>query len=682
MRKQNRVIQIADLFCGAGGTSTGAIEAIEMLGNTAQLTAINHWDVAIATHTANHPSSRHLCTSVDDIDPQKLFKEGELDILWASPSCTHHSVARGGKPVNDQSRATAWCVVRWAESLRPNVILVENVPEFRSWGPIGVDGQPLASRKGELFNAWRAAVEACGYQSDCRVFCAADYGDPTTRQRLFVQFVRGRRKIMWPDPTHSNSKEGDLFGKKAPWRTARDHVIDWSLPGKSIYERERPLSDKTMRRIMAGLEKFGLKPFVVPQQSNPTPKGVDEPLGAVVAEGSGPKLCEPMIITMEHGGGVRSAAKPLPTVTTAKGGAMAVAQPFLIPQQSGEDRVRSVDKPLQTVTTESRGIALAQPFLIAQFGEREGQTPRTHDIADPLPTVTAQKGGPALIEPYLVKVAGTEDRRPRSVDEPHPTVTAGGVQLGVAQPFLVKFRGTNDAADVNQPAPTVTASGMHLGLAEPFLVHTAHAGDRAPLDIKNPLPAVAGNRGDVAVIEPFVISAGGPSCPARGVSQPLGTVLTRDHRALVQPSLLPQQSDGALRPVSQPAPTVATSGAIALVEPFLIEYYGNGTPNAIDDPLPTVTCNDRHALVRPIVVINGERYQLDIRFRMLQPHELAKAQGFRHDYKFTGTKTEQVKQIGNAVPRNLARALVLAVLSQTNDISAYLPEEESATTAA
>lgn len=649
-RKPSKPLNIADLFCGAGGTSTGAVEAIELLGHTARLTAINHWDVAIATHTENHPGARHLCTSIDDIDPRKLFADGELDILWASPACTHHSVARGGKPVNDQSRATAWCVVRWAESLRPSVILVENVPEFESWGAIGSDGRPLKTKKGATFLAWKGALESLGYTVDHRVLCAADYGDPTTRRRLFVQAVRGRRRIVWPEKTHSAQATSDLLSATRSWRTARDHVIDWALPGQSIYDRKRPLSEKTMRRIMAGLEKFGLKPFVVPQQTNPVPKGVDEPLGTVVAEGSGPKLVEPFILTMEHGGGIRSANRPIPTVTTAKGGAMAVVQ----------------------------------PFLVASFGEREGQTPRTHDINQPLPTVTAQKGGPGLVtpflvpqqtgedrvrsvdkplqtvttesrgiglaQPFLVKVAGAEDRRPRSVDEPHPTVTAGGIQMGIAQPFLVEMRGTSDqqlantAHGLDKPVGAITAGGIHHGLAQPFLIHTAHAGERAALDTKEPLPAVAGNRGDVALIEP---------------------------------SLLPQQSDGALRPVSEPVPTVATAGAIGLVEPFLIEYYGNGTPNAVTDPLPTVTCNDRHALVRPVVVIDGERYLLDIRFRMLQPHELAKAQGFRDDYKFTGTKTEQVKQIGNAVPRNLARAIVLAVLSQSSDVTAYLPDENA-----
>jgi DNA (cytosine-5)-methyltransferase 1 len=372
-------IAIADLFCGAGGTSAGAVEAISALGYTPKLTAINHWDVAIATHTANHPEARHLCTSLDNINPRHLFGEGELEILWASPECTHHSVARGGKPINDQSRATAWCVVRWAEALRPNIILVENVPEFETWGAIGTNGRPLKSKRGATFIAWVNALESLGYSVDWRVLCAADYGDPTTRRRLFVQCVRGRRKNIWPEPTHAPVAESDMFGSRKAWVPARD-IIDWSVQGKSIYERKRPLSDKTMARIMAGLEKFGLGPFIVPG-----------------------------------------------------------------------------------------------------FGERPTQAPRSHAVDNPL--------------------------------------------------------------------PTVAATG-HVGLAEPF-----------------------------------IMSAGGPECGARPVSQPVGTVLTRDHRALVQPALLPQQQGGVLRPVDQPAPTIATDGAVALVEPFLVEYYGNGDAQSVGTPL-------------------------------------------------------------------------------------------------
>jgi len=174
------------MFCGAGGTSAGATEAIEALGYRAILTAINHWPVAVATHEANHPGARHFCASLDALNPRDLYRDGELDVLWASPECTHHSVARGGKPINDQSRATAWCVVRWADALRPGVILVENVPEFRTWGPIGSDGRPLKSRKEEVFRSWISTLDAIGYKVDHRILVAADYGDPTTRRRLFI----------------------------------------------------------------------------------------------------------------------------------------------------------------------------------------------------------------------------------------------------------------------------------------------------------------------------------------------------------------------------------------------------------------------------------------------------------------------------------------------------------------
>jgi DNA (cytosine-5)-methyltransferase 1 len=497
-------LQIADLFCGAGGTSTGAVEAAEWLGYRAELTAINHWPVAIATHTANHPEARHLCTAIDDVNPRTLYGENELDLLWASPECTHHSVARGGRPINDQSRATAWCVVRWAEAVRPGVILIENVPEFLSWGGICADGRPLKAKKGATFHAWKAALESLGYRVDHRILCAADYGDPTTRKRLFVQAVRGKRRIVWPDPTHAAISEVDLFGgSRKAWVPARE-IIDWTLPAQSIYERKKPLSPKTMNRIFEGLRKFGVKPSIV---------------------------------TMEHAGSVRSAEQPIPTVTTARGGAMGVAEPFLV---------------------ELRGTSRQQ-------------------------------------------VKGSARR--------------------LAEPLSV-----------------VSTSGAHHGLVAPWLVQVNHEGEDASRvrSMDKPMPTVCGNRGEWAM------------CDAK--------------------ALLPQQSGGILRSVEEPAPTIATGGAVALVEPFLIEYYGTGGAESVEQPLNAVTTKDRHALVRPVVVIDGQRYLLDIRFRMLQPHELAAAQGFRREYQFTGNKSEQVKQIGNAVPRRLVRAIVAAVLTQKADV--------------
>jgi DNA (cytosine-5)-methyltransferase 1 len=592
------VITIADLFCGAGGTSDGALDAIRILGHRAQLTAINHWPVAIDTHTANHPEARHLCTSIDEVNPRTLFKEGELDVLWASPECTHHSLARGGKPSNEQSRATAWCVPRWMEAVRPNVVLIENVPEFKKWGP---------RKNGATFQAWFDACCSMGYKGGVWIARAADYGDPTTRQRLFVQFVRGRRRVVWPDPTHSQSKEADLYTERKPWVPARD-IIDWNLPSQSIYERKKPLSPKTMRRIMAGLEKFGLKPFTVrPAHGNDDrtsdsrrAESVEKPLGVVPCSNEF-AICEPLILSA--GGpecGARPVSEPMGTVLCRDH--RALAEPFLVPQNSS-NAPRSVDKPAPTVTCTSRGVGLAEPYLICM---EHGGTER--DINRPMPTVTTAKGG----------------------------------AIGVAHPFMVKLRGTNDAASLDQPSPTVTATGTHLGLAEPFLIHTAHQGDRHAASVEQPLGTVTGNRGDLALIEAGV---------------------------------LPQNQGGLLRPVSEPAPTIATDGAIALVKPYLVKYYGAGNgAESVDRPLATVTAQDRFGLVRPTVIIRGERYLLDIKFRMLQPKELAGAQGFRKDYVFTGTKTDQVKQIGNAVPRNLARAIVLAALSQKSDIRQFLAE--------
>lgn len=406
-----RDLVIADLFCGAGGTSTGALDAARALGYAPKLTAVNHWTRAVETHSANHPDARHLCASVDSLNPRHLFPDGRLDVLWASPECTHHSRARGGKPMQDQSRATAWCVTRWAEALLPGIVMVENVPEFEEWGPLGANGKPIIGRKGETFRAWVQTLIAIGYRVEWRVLCAADYGDPTTRRRLFVQAVRGRRRIVWPEPTHA--PQADLFGRPR-WRSAADAVIDWSIPATPIADRKRPLAPKTMARINEGLRKYRGNPFVV---------------------------------AMEHGGRVVDAARPLPTVTTAKAGAMGVA------------------------------------YLLGQHG---GAT---------------------------------------------------------------------------------------------------------------------------------------------------------------------------LRPATEPCPTVAASGAIALV----VEYYGNGQARPVNEPLPTVTCNDRFALV--------QESRGTLCFRMLQPHELAAAQGFPKGYTFTGTKTEQVRQIGNAVPCGFARALITSALTQSATIA-------------
>lgn len=267
-------IVAADLFCGAGGSSTGLALAAESAGRGLDLTAVNHWDRAIETHSANHPGARHLCHGLDGVDPRKVIGR-KLDLLIASPECTHHSNARGGKPCEDQSRSTAWHVIRWADALRPRFVLVENVQEFTTWGPLSEKGKPLVKRKGETFQAWAQALRSLGYVVDWRVLNAADYGAATSRQRLFVMARRGRGAMPWPDPTHARETVVDLFGRRERWRAARE-VIDWTLPFPTLDDRKRPLSARTIRKIESGLKSS--QAFLVPYNRTSTICSIDEPL--------------------------------------------------------------------------------------------------------------------------------------------------------------------------------------------------------------------------------------------------------------------------------------------------------------------------------------------------------------------------------------------------------------------
>lgn len=402
-----KTIKAADLFCGAGGSSTGLKRVADALGVRVDLTAVNHWPLAVETHAANHPEARHVCESLDSIDPRKVTG-GSLDLLWASPECTHHSTARGGKPINDQSRSTAWCVTRWAEALRPRFIVVENVPEFQTWGPIGSNNRPLASRKGETFAAWLGALRSLGYTVEAQVLNAADYGAATTRRRLFVVArldggARGRGPIVWPMATHAPVGTASLFDTLQPWRAARE-IIDWNERGLSIFGRKKPLAENTLKRIAAGARKFwGLE-------------------------------LEPFLVAMEHGGREQDIDKPLPTITTAKGGAFGVAQPFLVPfygERAGQaPRTHSLEHPLATVVTEPK-FGLCEPFLLGQQSGAEGRA-----VSSPAPTV-ATKGAISLIEPFLINFYSSGSGLiPQPLGRPLPTITTRD-RFGLVQPMAL-----------------------------------------------------------------------------------------------------------------------------------------------------------------------------------------------------------------------------------------------------
>jgi DNA (cytosine-5)-methyltransferase 1 len=349
-------LRAVDLFCGAGGTSTGLALAAAESGQRVELTAVNHWERAVETHSANHPDAKHYCEPIDSLDPRRVVR-GRLDLLVASPECTHHSNARGGKPISDQSRATAWCVIRWADALQPRVILVENVAELQTWGPLTTRGRPMRSRRGETYRAWIGALESLGYRVQARILNAADYGDATTRRRLFVLAWRGRSQAPWPDVSHTDPQRADLFSAGLdPWRPARD-VLDWSIEGRSIFARKRPLAAKTIARIADGLRRFGgedARPFLAALDGAQTARSIDDALPSDLEHVA---VCEPFVIPQQSGGVPRPVHSPLPTIATA--GAISVVQPFLV-RYYGQGTAESIRRPVPTITTRDR-FGLVQP---------------------------------------------------------------------------------------------------------------------------------------------------------------------------------------------------------------------------------------------------------------------------------------------------------------------------------
>lgn len=460
------------LFCGAGGESLGKHLAFEELGiPTRDLCghAINHWDLAVATHGRNFP---WIQVHQEDITAVTAADYGleRIHLLWASPSCVHHSRARGGKPKEEQQRSHAWEVVdRWLRVAQVDVLLVENVPEFQDWGPLDDQGQPIKERKGEDFRAFVADLQGLGYAVEWRVLCAADYGDPTIRRRFFLQAVRDGLPIVWPEPTHRDPrKPAGLFDADLPaWRTAAE-CIDWSIPVPSIFDRKKPLAEATLRRIAAGVMRY-------------------------VVNG------RPFIVNLTHGGRLESADEPLKTVTTANRGEKAIVLPTLVGVggRAGQSAPRGADQPMGTGTTKA-DTALVAASMVSLRGTAPDQvTASAGSVEAPVPTVSAGGGHAALVSAFLAKhftgvvgapldqpvptVTGTdhnalvaasliqtsygerEGQAPRVLDLQAPlgTVVAGGVKHSLVAAFLQQYYGTAQGADVVTPLPTVTTVDRH-----------------------------------------------------------------------------------------------------------------------------------------------------------------------------------------------------------------------------
>lgn len=397
-----RELNTVDLFCGAGGASTGMEIALSRLNLRHKGLAINHWSVAVDTMRRNHKDIDTKQMSIEEAVPADLVPGGVVDLLWASPSCTHHSRAKGGKPRSNQLRAQPELVITWLDQLFIRRVIIENVPEFVDWGPLNKDGKPIKRMKGECFRSWVRAIEARNYIVEWRIVNCADYGDATSRRRFFLKAVRkGCGKIRWPEPTHAENPQPDLFGRELKkWRGVRE-CLDLSDFGTSIFNRDRPLSLNTLRRVYVGMAKYNgisflmdmlgsdkgddlrvhslsepmptqhgggnrcaiVRPFVVRMNRNCNAESIDAPLSTMTTK-EHHALCTPLVIGQHSCAVARPIDKPCPTIATA--GAIQIATPVILdmsrPGGSDSGHVRSADMPIQTITT-CDNIQVATPLI-------------------------------------------------------------------------------------------------------------------------------------------------------------------------------------------------------------------------------------------------------------------------------------------------------------------------------
>lgn len=693
MRRPRKIL-VADLLCGAGGSSTGCGRALADLGLEMELVCVNHWGVAIETHRRNHPEARHYVQDIATVRPHILVPEGYLDLLMASPTCTHHSVARGGKPTSDQQRSDPWHIVTWLTELRVKRLIIENVWEFTGWGPVDHrTGKPVASRKGEYFNAWIDTIRRLGFEPEWRKLNAADYGDATTRQRFILMARSDRRSVAWPVPTHRKREEAKagqgalaLFPGLKPWRPARE-IIDWGIKGRSIFGRKKPLAPKTLARIHAGAVKFGWpEPYLVILRQHMAAQGLDKPLPTIAANGGHIGLAEPVIMNGRKGNRAKPvSAEPVPTLDT-KGGVW-LAEPIVLGTVGGG--ARSAQSPLPTITTGGAGTAerqgcarpmLVEPFILNRHGDGYGET-RAHALDEPAPTSNCDGGG-YLVEPFLISAAhgvdaGEHDphsRRALDVDAPLGTLHAGGGKFGVVEPFMLSRHAGGAPRGTDEPTPTQVAKQSHL-LISPY--YGSGSGESCQSG-EEPLPTATA-KARFGMVVPVTQSGGGAT--ARDVVDPIPTLTTAKggEFAVVMPVTHADVSD-RVRDSGEPLPTItgANRGELAFITAQHGERPGQ-TPRVHDlaQPAPTIAAGGHVDLVEP-----GPEY--DILFRMLEPHELAAAMGFTGEdqtYEFAGTKTEQIKQIGNAVSVAKMRACVAAIMADAArppvEIQAAMPDELS-----
>ena len=508
---------IVDNFAGGGGASTG----IEMATGYSVDIAINHDPEAIRMHKANHPYTKHYCEDVWQVDPVEACNGHPVGLAWFSPDCKHFSKAKGGKPKDKFIRGLAWVACRWAGLVRPRVIMLENVEEFKTWGPLNRRHHPIKAKHGKTFEKFVQQLTDLGYEVQFRELIAADYGAPTMRKRFFMIARCDGKPIVWPKPTHAPAdSEAVKAGLLKPYVGAYTQ-LDFSLPCPSIFDTSeeikekygiravRPLAPKTMERIARGLKKFVLE--------NP----------------------EPFIIQCNHGGERRpnDIREPMPTITGKHG--YGVVEPYMIPIGYGErdgqaPRVHDVEKPLPTIVGSGKHY-LCEPYMV-QIGQTGFTADRSKDIREPLTTIVS-KNEHCLIEPTLAPYMGTNttNHPGGNCKDPIHTITTGNQQCLIS-PTLIQYHSETAQREVRGQSikdPIMTVDGSNrYGLITSFLSKFYKTG--IGQDMREPLGTVTANAGGghFGEVRAFLIKYYGQGT-GQDIKEPLDTVTAQDRFGLV-----------------------------------------------------------------------------------------------------------------------------------------------------
>lgn len=612
-----------DLFCGAGGTSTGVESAMTDGNKCAKvIVCVNHDANAIASHAANHPDALHCTEDIRTLELEPLILyvlrmktkyPNALLVLWLSLECTNFSKAKGGQSRDADSRTLAEHTFRYIEAFDPDYIQIENVKEFMSWGKVDENGKPVTMDKGLSYLRWVKNVKKYGYDFDHRILNAADFGAFTSRERFFGQFAKDDLPITWPEPTHSKHSSGGLFAPQEKWKAVKE-VLDLNDEGESIFNRKTPLVEKTLERIYAGLLKFvagGKDKWLLKYNSVNgktgvhIPPSIDEPAPVISCQGR-MGLVSAQFLSKHYSGHPDSKNisidGPADTLTTKDHHSL-VSAGFLSAYYGNGDNVSDIDSPAPTVTTKDRLALVSSQFLSSYHYKDQAK-----DINNPCPTLVTKDKLALTTTKFIDQQFGQS--KPASIENPVGALTANPkYNLVSCDKFIMnQYSGGGESSDIEKPCPAILATPkQNLISCKPWLMDTAF--NNIGSSIEAPAPVITANRKWHYLMNPQFNSPGGD------VEKPCFTLIARMDK---MPPYLVTNDSG--------------EGVIILYE--------------TDSPMTKK--------IKEFMAIYGI---IDIKMRMLRIPELKKIMGFPDNYTLIGTQAEQKKYIGNAVEVNMARVL-------------------------